>query len=249
MKKKLVILSGAGISAESNIATFRDTKDGSGLWENFDIMEVCSAEAWDKNPTKVNDFYNTRRIEVLNAVPNRAHIALAEAEEYFDIQILTTNVDDLHERAGSSNVLHIHGEILKARSSNPCYNWAGISPDSKINNYKTYPVGRKGLTMNDLADDGFPLRPDIVFFQESVPNLSKASDIIKEADIFVVVGTSLSVYPAANLVWDTKPTCRSYCVNPDETQEEAGFPCVVIPYRATIGIPNLLKTLLSNGNV
>ena len=118
MKKKLVILSGAGISAESNIATFRDTKDGSGLWENFDIMEVCSAEAWDKNPTKVNDFYNTRRIEVLNAVPNRAHIALAEAEEYFDIQILTTNVDDLHERAGSSNVLHIHGEILKARSSN-----------------------------------------------------------------------------------------------------------------------------------
>ena len=247
MKKKLLILSGAGISAESGIATFRDSVDG--LWNNFRIDEVCSPEAWATDPTKVNDFYNMRRIEVLNASPNKAHIALAEAEKYFDIHIVTQNVDDLHERAGSTKVLHLHGEMLKARSSNPCYDWAGMSPDPKINSYKTYPVDRKGLTMNDLADDGFPLRPDIVFFGESVPNIGKASDIIKEADILIVVGTSLNVYPAASLVWDTKPTCLTYCVDPEASQEEAGFPCVVVTARATQGIPMVLNKLKAKFNL
>ena len=241
MKKKIVILSGAGISAESGIRTFRD---GNGLWNEFKISEVCTADAWNTNPTLVNDFYNMRRIDVLNAEPNKAHIALAEAEEDFDVQIITTNVDDLHERGGSTNVLHLHGEVLKARSSNPCYDWAGMSANPKINNYKTYPVGRQGLTMNDVADDGFPLRPDIVFFGESVPNIGKASDIVKTADVLIVVGTSLNVYPAASLVWDVKEGCKVFYVDPTEDLDAAhSFPCRHVKAPATSGIQMVLEQL------
>lgn len=240
LKKKLVILSGAGISAESGIQTFRD---GDGLWNNHRIEDVCTGDAWDKNPTLVNDFYNYRRIEVLNASPNKAHFALAEAEEDFDVQIITQNVDDLHERAGSTNILHLHGEILKARSSNPCYDWAGISPDPKINTFKTYPVGRKGITMNDQADDGFPLRPHIVFFGESVPNIPKAEEIIKTADAVIVVGTSLNVYPAAGLLWyvDKAPI---WTVDPSfKLDAETTYPTRGIKAKATVGIPIALEQI------
>lgn len=241
MKKKLVILSGAGISAESGIATFRDSADG--LWNNFKIEEVCTSSAWAVNPTIVNDFYNMRRIEVLNASPNLAHTSLAEAEEDFNVQIITQNVDDLHERAGSTKVMHLHGEILKARSSNPCYDWAGMSPDPKINNYKTYPVGRKGLTMNDSADDGFPLRPDIVFFGESVPKIIDAEKEMQEAEAVIVVGTSLNVYPAAGLLWQVG-NAPVWTVDPNMSPEsEMSFPTRVIKAKATIGIPIALKQI------
>lgn len=246
-KKKLVILSGAGISAESGIKTFRDCEDG--LWNNYRIEDVCTPQAWDKNPTLVNDFYNMRRIEVLNAAPNKAHTDLALAEEDFDITIVTQNVDDLHERGGSTNVLHLHGEILKARSSNPCYDWAGISPDPKINNFKTYPVGRKGITMNDMADDGFPLRPHIVWFGESVPLIVDAEKLVQECDAMIVVGTSLNVYPAAGLVWHTA-NAPVWLVDPNvDLDTELSFPARIIRARASVGISialNQVKTYFEN---
>lgn len=238
-KKKLVILSGAGISAESGIKTFRDCEDG--LWNNYRIEDVCTPTAWDTNPTLVNDFYNMRRIEVLNASPNKAHIDLAKAEEDFEVIIVTQNVDDLHERGGSTNVLHLHGEILKARSSNPKYDWAGISPDPKINNFKTYPVGRKGITMNDQADDGFPLRPHIVWFGESVPLIVDAEKIVQECDALIVVGTSLNVYPAAGLVWHAA-TAPVWLVDPNvDLDTQLSFPARIVRARATVGMEIALR--------
>lgn len=239
MKKKIVVLSGAGISAESGIATFRD---GDGLWNNHKIEEVCTPDAWSKNPTLVNDFYNARRIEVLKAQPNKAHLDLAKAEEEYDIVVVTQNVDDLHERGGSTNIIHLHGEILKARSSNPCYDWAGISPDPKINNFKTYPVDCKGLTINDMADDGFPLRPHIVWFGESVPKLVDAVYEVEKADALIVVGTSLSVYPANGLIWHAN--CPIWTVNPDiDLDAEMTMPTRAIRSRATIGIEIALNQI------
>lgn len=243
MKKlKLVVLSGAGISAESGIATFRSGETA--LWNNHKIADVCTAEAWQKNPTKVNDFYNERRIEVLNASPNSAHIKLAEMEKYFNIQIITSNVDDLHERAGSTNVLHIHGEILKARSSHDKYDWMGMSDKYEINNPKLYDVGRKGLNYySDYADDGFPLRPAIVMFGESVPKIEDANDIMKTADILIVVGTSLSVYPAASLVNSVPDKCKSFYVDPANEEAAYSFPCRYINADATKGIPRVFDIL------
>lgn len=241
MKKKLVILSGAGISAESGIATFRDT---GGLWANYKIEEVCTPQAWDLDPTKVNDFYNMRRIEVLNTQPNKGHYDLAKAEEDYDIFIITQNVDDLHERAGSSNILHLHGEILKARSSNPNYYWAGMSSDISINNPKLYDVGREGLNYyKNYADDGYPLRPHVVFFGESVPKLEDAIDIMKTADILFVVGTSLNVYPASSLIYDVPNHCKKFCIDPNIDDIDTDF--TMIKENATTGIEialNLLKS-------
>lgn len=241
MKKKLVILSGAGISAESGIKTFRDCEDG--LWNNFAIEDVCTPSAWAKNPSLVNDFYNMRRIEVMNAEPNAAHIALAEAENEFDIQIITQNVDDLHERGGSTKVLHLHGEILKARSSNPCYDWAGISPDPKINSFKTYPVGREGLNMNDQAEDGFPLRPHIVWFGESVPLIIDAEKLVQECDALIVVGTSLNVHPAASLTWHVG-TAPVWVVDPNfDLDTPMSFPARIVKANATLGIKIALRAV------
>lgn len=239
MKKKIVVLSGAGISAESGIQTFRD---GNGLWNNHKIEEVCTPEAWAKDPTMVNDFYNMRRIEVLNAQPNKAHIDLAKVEDEYDVVIVTQNVDDLHERGGSTNIIHLHGEILKARSSNPCYDWAGISPDPKINNFKTYPVGRKGLTMNDMADDGFPLRPHIVWFGESVPKLVDAVYEVEKADALIVVGTSLNVYPAASLIYNAN--CPIWYVDPNvDLDTQMSVPARIIRSKATTGIELALNQI------
>ena len=182
MKKKLVVLSGAGISAESGIQTFRDSD---GLWEGHDVMEVATPEGYRKNPTLVLDFYNKRRQQLLAVEPNEAHRILAELENYFDVQIITQNVDDLHERAGSSNVLHLHGELFKVRSTkdqNHILDW------------------RTDLLESDKDDNGFNLRPHIVWFGEDVPALENAVQLTSEADLFLVIGTSLQVYPAAGLV-------------------------------------------------
>src|SRR6188508_3425897 len=181
-KKKLVVLTGAGISAESGLKTFRDSD---GLWEGYDINEVATATAWRKNPELVLEFYNMRRKSVREAKPNAAHFALAELETDFNVHIITQNIDDLHERAGSSNVLHLHGEIFKMRSERDHDLIYEIKDDIKI---------------GDKAEDGEQLRPYIVWFEEPVPKIEEAIPVVRSADIFVVVGTSLVVYPAAGLV-------------------------------------------------
>jgi NAD-dependent deacetylase len=181
-KKKLVILSGAGISAESGLKTFRDSD---GLWEGYDVMEVATPGAWRKNPALVLQFYNERRKNVADAKPNAAHYGLAALEKNFDVTIITQNIDDLHERAGSTNVLHLHGEIFKMRSERD----------------ETIIKEIKGeINIGDCAEDGAQYRPHIVWFEEAVPMMEQAVPVVYAADIFVVVGTSLVVYPAAGLV-------------------------------------------------
>jgi NAD-dependent deacetylase len=181
-KKKLVVLSGAGISAESGLRTFRDSD---GLWEGYDVTEVATPRAWKKNPQLVLDFYNMRRKDVAGAKPNAAHTGLAELEKDFDVTIITQNIDDLHERAGSTNVLHLHGEIFKMRSER--------------NEQLIYEI-RGDIKLGDRAEDGTQLRPNIVWFEEAVPMIEEAIPVVYSADIFVVVGTSLVVYPAAGLI-------------------------------------------------
>ena len=182
VKKKLVVLTGAGISAESGLKTFRDTD---GLWEGYDLNEVATPRAWKKNPALVLDFYNMRRLNVRNAQPNRAHETLASLEEHFHVHVITQNIDDLHERAGSKNVMHLHGEIMKMRSER--------------NEHLIYPI-EDNICLGDLAADGAQLRPHIVWFEEMVPMISEAIPVIEAADFFAVIGTSLAVYPAAGLI-------------------------------------------------
>ena len=232
-KPRIVVLSGAGISAESGIKTFRDCKDG--LWENYRIEDVCTPDALERNPDLVNSFYNMRRNEVIGAQPNKAHIALAEAEEFFDIQIVTQNVDDLHERAGSSKILHLHGELLKARSLNPLY----IGAET----YPTYNVGIEGIQSGQMARDGYLLRPDVIFFGESVPKIIDAVKLVQECDALIVVGTSLGVYPAAELVWHVA-TAPIYYIDPNiSDNEELKFPCRFYKSRASVGIPQVIEDL------
>ena len=182
MKKKLVVLTGAGISAESGLKTFRDSD---GLWEGYNIEDVATPRAWRRDPQLVLDFYNMRRKNVAEATPNAAHIGLAELEKKFDVHIITQNIDDLHERAGSSKVLHLHGEIFKMRSEK---------------SFEFVREIRGDILMGDCAEDGCQYRPHIVWFEEPVPKIEEAIPIVNRADIFAVVGTSLVVYPAAGLV-------------------------------------------------
>jgi len=194
--KKLVILSGAGISAESGVATFRDS---GGLWEGHDVMDVASPEGWRKNPGLVLDFYNKRRRQLFEVEPNRAHFIAAELEKDFDVTIITQNVDDLHERAGSTNVIHLHGELLKARSA---YNEDDI-------------IDLTGdINLGDLHTDGYQLRPHIVWFGEAVPAIEEAAYITEQADYVIVIGTSLQVYPAAGLIDFAKRTTPIFYIDP-----------------------------------
>lgn len=194
--KNLVILSGAGISAESGIKTFRDAD---GLWEGHDIMEVASPYGWKKNPQKVLDFYNQRRRQLFEVYPNKAHKALAELEKHYQVNIITQNVDDLHERAGSSRILHLHGELLSVRSEkdpNLIYRW------------------EKDLNLGDLAQDDSQLRPDIVWFGEAVPLLEEAISLVKQAHLLIIIGTSLQVYPAASLYTHAHKDALIYYIDP-----------------------------------
>lgn len=195
MKKKLVILSGAGISAESGIKTFRDSD---GLWEGHDVMEVASPEGWQKNQELVLDFYNKRRQQLKEVKPNRAHEILAELQEDFDVHIVTQNVDDLHERAGSKKVLHLHGELLKVRS---------------IKNHHYILDWSEDVNLGDLDDNGNQLRPHIVWFGEAVPALEEAIPLVMQADYLVVIGTSLQVYPAAGLIDFAKPEAALFYID------------------------------------
>lgn len=229
MKKPILAVStGAGISAESGISTFRDAD---GLWENYPVMDVASADGFRRDPELVHRFYNERRRALLDALPNAAHRALVELERDFDVRVITQNVDDLHERAGSSNVLHLHGELMKIRSvSDPGYIEA-VTPETMETTPETR--GKRG----DL------MRPHIVFFQEPVPNIEKAIEITSQADIFVVVGTSLVVYPAAGLLNCVRPGTPIYYIDP-RPASTAGIPNVtVIAKKATEGMVELEEIL------
>ena len=197
MKKKLVILSGAGMSQESGLKTFRDM---GGLWENFDVTEVASIDAWKSNPALVMEFYNQRRKQLFEAKPNSGHLGIADLEHDFEVEIITQNVDDFHEQAGSSKVLHLHGELRKARST--------------FDENLTYTLDHWELKMGDHCEQGSQLRPHIVWFGEPVPAISEASEIMEKADIVVVIGTSLVVYPAASLISFAKSEIPIFVVDP-----------------------------------
>ncbi len=200
MKKKLVVLSGAGMSQESGLKTFRDM---GGLWEQYDVTEVASPEAWERNPELVMRFYNERRKQLFEAKPNAGHLGIAELEKWFDVEIITQNVDDLHELAGSSNVLHLHGELRKIRST--------IDPGL------IYIMESWELKLGDTCELGSQLRPHIVWFGEPVPAMQEAIPIVQNTDIIVVVGTSLAVYPAAGLVNYIQPETPVFVVDPAQT--------------------------------
>jgi NAD-dependent deacetylase len=194
-KKKLVVLTGAGISAESGLKTFRDSD---GLWEGYDINEVATATAWRKNPELVLEFYNMRRKGVKEAKPNAAHFAIADLEKDFDVYVITQNIDDLHERGGSTNVLHLHGEIFKMRS---------------VKNEELISPIYGDIKLGDRAEDGGQLRPHIVWFEEPVPMMENAIELVMKADIFLIVGTSLVVYPAASLVHYVSPAVPKFIID------------------------------------
>lgn len=224
-KKKLVVLSGAGISAESGLKTFRDSD---GLWEGYNIEDVATPRAWRKDPGLVLEFYNYRRKNVLDAQPNAAHYGLAELEKDFDVTIITQNIDDLHERAGSANVLHLHGEIFKMRSDRNSSLIAEIKGDIKL---------------GDVAADGAQYRPHIVWFEEPVPKIEEAIPEVQNADIFVVAGTSLVVYPAAGLVNYTKPEVPIYIIDKKIPYLSSKEKFTVIEMPATEGVKQLKELL------
>lgn len=201
--KNLVVFTGAGISKESGIPTFRDNN---GLWKKHNAMDLASIEGFEKNPKAVLDFYNERRKQLLQVEPNHAHYVLAELEKQFDVTIITQNVDNLHERAGSTNVLHLHGELTKVTSSEDKEN-----PDY----IQEYPLDTP-IKIGDKAKDGSQLRPYIVWFGEDVPNIMQAIEITKQADVFIVIGTSLKVYPAAVLIDFIPSTAKKYLIDPNE---------------------------------
>lgn len=223
---KVVVLSGAGISAESGLKTFRG---GDGLWENHRIEDVASPLGWAKDQAKVLRFYDERRIQVLEATPNAAHIALAQLEKRRDVSIITQNIDDLHERAGSSNVLHLHGEILKARST----------MDESI----VVPVEGSTIPLGAKCPLGSQLRPHIVWFGEPVPLLEEAAEIISAATVLIIVGTSLNVYPAAGLIHAAGSDCAVYAVNPNDIP--VGSTVTHLKEKASTGIPILASKILS----
>lgn len=225
--KKLVILTGAGISAESGINTFRDAD---GLWEGHDVMQVASPKGFAENPELVLDFYNKRRKQLLEVKPNKAHHNLVSLENFFDVQIITQNVDDLHERAGSSNILHLHGELLKVRSS---------IDETIILDWK------KDLFLGNLCTRKSQLRPHIVWFGEMVPMLEKAVRIIENADILVIIGTSMQVYPAASLINFVKQNTPIYFIDPKPTIAKNSFNnLTIIKNIASLGTEKLKKLLV-----
>jgi NAD-dependent deacetylase len=225
--KTIVVLSGAGISAESGLKTFRG--DG-GLWEGHRVEDVATPEAWVRDPSLVLEFYNQRRRQVRAAQPNAAHKALVELEQAYDVHVVTQNVDDLHERAGSSQVLHLHGEILFARST-------------RDSNYTKH-LGDADITLGDMCPLGSQLRPHVVWFGEDVPALEDAAKIVSRADIFLCVGTSLQVYPANSLIFATPRRARRIVINPEVPDLVPQDVCECIAKPATEGVPELVASLL-----
>jgi NAD-dependent deacetylase len=224
--KRIVILTGAGISAESGLKTFRDSD---GLWEGYNIEDVATPEAWERNPEMVQQFYNERRKSVLEASPNAAHFALARLEEKYHVTIITQNIDDLHERAGSTNVVHLHGIITRSQSS--------------VNPRLTYPIDGWELKMGEKCKLGSQLRAHVVWFGEAVPMIETAARICADAEVFVLVGTSLAVYPAAGLIDYVPRDVTRYIIDPNIPVSSGGH-VVEMPFKATVGVPMLVDELM-----
>lgn len=225
--EQIVVLTGAGISAESGLKTFRDAN---GLWEGHDVMEVASPQGFARNPELVLEFYNQRRRQLCEVFPNAGHKALVQLEEKFHVDIITQNVDNLHEQAGSCNVLHLHGELFKVRS---------ITDENHVLDWK------KDLLLGDLDKNGHQLRPDIVWFGEAVPMLEPAIEITAQADILVIIGTSMQVYPAASLVDYVKDTTQIYFIDPRPSVSKGDFEnLTIITETATTGVPALVNELM-----
>ena len=206
-KKRIAVLTGAGVSAESGLSTYRDN---GGLWDNYDPMEVASAEAWARNPGLVLDFYNMQRTKLRDVKPNEAHRLIAALEERFTVDVITQNVDNLHERAGSTHVVHLHGEVTKIRPENTCNEFDGFSEKYVVD------CGYSPVVLGDLAPNGAQYRPHIVFFGEAVPKMERAIDLVAAADIVLIVGTSLQVYPAAGLYRYSNPSAPVWIIDPGE---------------------------------
>jgi NAD-dependent deacetylase len=227
MQKKIVVLTGAGVSAESGIKTFRDAD---GLWEGHDVMDIASPIGWEKDQKRVLEFYNQRRRQLLTVDPNAAHTALAELEKEFDVEIITQNIDDLHERAGSTKVTHLHGELLKARSTfneNLVLDW------------------KQDIKPGDFCEFNYQLRPHVVWFGEAVPMFEKAMEIVAEADILMIIGTSMQVYPAAGLVDFAPQGIPVYFIDPKPNIQEKGN-LHIIAKKASIGVPRLVNELINS---
>jgi len=227
--KRIVVLSGAGISAESGLRTFREM---GGLWEEYDVMEVASPQAWHKNPELVMRFYNERRKQLYSAQPNNGHKALVDLEDHFIVNIITQNVDDLHERAGSSSVIHLHGELKKSRS--------------QIDYNLIYDIDGWELKFGEKCEKGSQLRPHIVWFGEEVPALDQAIPIVADADILIIVGTSLNVYPAAGLVNYAPSDCQLFLVDPNSIDSYINNKVTFIQKNAGEGLPLLVKQLIES---
>ena len=225
--KKIVVLSGAGISAESGLKTFRDA---GGLWEEYKIEEIATPEAWQNNPSLVLEFYNKRRKQAMDARPNSAHIELANLEDHYAVEIITQNIDDLHERAGSSKVLHLHGEIMKAQSSY----------DSSL----VYDLDSWELKAGQQCELGYQLRPNVVWFGEPVPKMGQAASITETAEILIIIGTSLNVYPAAGLIDLADQSIPKYLIDPSAPNISGINNLTHIKEKASIGVPKLAKLLL-----
>ena len=222
--QNIVVFTGAGISAESGLGTFRDS---GGLWEQFKIEDVATPEAFEKNPELVLNFYNLRRKQLLESKPNAAHISLNKLSKKYNLQIITQNIDDLHERSGSEKILHLHGKLMESKSS--------------LDDSLSYLIEGVNLKMGDLCEKGSQLRPNVVWFEEAVPKMIDAISITKKADIFIVIGTSLNVYPAASLLNYTDNAERIILIDPKAEEERS---IEVIKEKATIAVPKLVEELL-----
>lgn len=225
--EKIVVLSGSGISAESGIPTFRDA---GGLWEGYNVMEVATPEGWSRNPELVLNFYNQRRKAAMAAQPNPGHLALAALEQYYDVVIITQNVDNLHEKAGSKNVIHLHGELTKCRST--------------VDETLIYDIGGKEIKLGDVCEKGSQLRPHIVWFGEMVPMIEVAYAEALLADVFIVVGTSLQVYPAAGLLYYVESNVPVYIVDPHIPGYQNAPNITPVQEAASTGLPKLVKQLI-----
>lgn len=231
--QNLVIFSGAGMSAESGIQTFRDHD---GLWENYNIEDVATPEAWARNPQLVQAFYNQRRKHILHAQPNRAHQLIAQLQQHYHLNVITQNIDDLHERAGNDNVLHLHGNIRFAKSSGPHAEYAT----------EFYPIQGWELNLEtDRCPLGYPLRPHVVWFGEAVPAYAEAQKIVQHADIFIVIGSSLEVYPVAGLIHEIPQHCKAYYIDPKAHQQSMPSQYQLIAQTATEGMQQLFNLLTS----
>jgi NAD-dependent deacetylase len=228
MKQKLIVFSGAGMSAESGINTFRDS---GGLWENNRIEDVATPSAWATNPGRVQQFYNARRKQILEAQPNNAHFSVKELEKHYDVQVITQNIDDLHERAGSTNVLHLHGNITFSKSSGP--------------NQETvyYPIEGWELKMSDKCPEGYTLRPHVVWFGEAVPMYDEAIALMQKANILIVIGSSLQVYPAAGLVHFVPKDCKKILIDPNGDSLNISNEFELIKKGASEGLQTFLERL------